>query len=117
MTAHDRLPGLTLALLFLGGVVVGIADGSGVDEHIGPLKCHQTGCLGVPLVPADHHAQTAHAGVDRMETEVAGGEVEFLVVGGVVGDVHLAVDARYRTVALKDDGGIVVESWRTTLEE
>ena len=31
MTTHHRLPGSALALLFLCGVVGGIADGSGVD--------------------------------------------------------------------------------------
>ena len=117
MTPHDRLPSLTLALLFLGRVVVGIADGRRVDEHVSPLERHQASRLGVPLIPADHHPQPTDAGVDGMEAEVARREVELLVVGRVVGDVHLPVDARYRPVAFEDDGRVVIETGSAPLEE
>ena len=117
MATHDRLPGATLTLLLLGRVLGGIADGSGVDEQLGTLKGHETRCLGVPLVPADEHAQATDTGLDGVETEVAGGEVELLVVARVVGDVHLTVLARYGAVALDDDSRVMVEAGGTTLEE
>ena len=52
-----------------------------------------------------------------MEAEVAGREVELLVVGRVVGDVHLAVHAADGAVGLEDDCRVVVETCRATLEE
>ena len=52
-----------------------------------------------------------------METEVARGKVELLVVGGIVGDMHLAVDACYLSVALEHDGSVVVQTWCALLEE
>ena len=51
------------------------------------------------------------------EAEVAGGEVKLLVVEGVVGDVHLAVDVGDAAVALDGDGGVVVEAGGSALEE
>ena len=117
VAAHDGLPGAPLALLLVGSVLGGIADGSGVDEQVGTLKSHEAGCLGVPLVPADEHAQPAYARLYGVEAEVAGGEVELLVVARVVGYVHLAVAAGYGAVALDDHGGVVVESGGAALEE
>lgn len=52
-----------------------------------------------------------------METEVAGGEIELLVVAGVVGDMHLTVFASYRSVAVEDYGCVVVQTGGTLLEE
>ena len=52
-----------------------------------------------------------------METEVARGEVELLVVGRIIGDVHLAMDAGYAAVAFEDNGSVVVKPRCTTLEE
>ena len=52
-----------------------------------------------------------------LEAEVAGGEVELLVVEGVVGDVHLAIDVGDAAVLLDGDGGVVVEAGGAALEE
>ena len=114
---QGRLPRAALTLLFGGDVATLITDGGGVDEEFCTTECHEASTLGIPLIPADLYAETADAGVDGFETEVAGGEVEFLVVGGVVGNVHLAVFARDGTVALKDYGGVVVEARCAALEE
>ncbi len=51
------------------------------------------------------------------EAEVAGGEVELLVVEGVVGDVHLAVGVGDGAVFFDGDGGVVVEAGGSALEE
>ena len=63
------------------------------------------------------YAEATDAGVDGFETEVARGEVELFVVGGIVGDVHLAIFAGDRAVALKDHGSVVVEPRCAALEE
>ena len=52
-----------------------------------------------------------------METEVARGEVEFLIIGRVVGNVHLAILASNGAVAFDDNGCVVVESCGTSFEE
>ena len=117
MTTHYGGPRLTLTLLFVGGVVRVEAYCRRIDKQLGTLKCHKTCCLGVPLVPAYKDAKTSYAGVNGLETEVARGEVELLVVGRIVGDMHLTILAGNATIALKDDSGIMVQSCSTTLEE
>ena len=52
-----------------------------------------------------------------MEAEVAGREVELLVVGRVVGDVHLAMYAGNATVGVEDDCCVVVKPGCATLEK
>ena len=48
--------------------------------------------FGIPLVPADEHADLAVARVEGVKAEVAGGEVVLLEIERIVGDVHLAVE-------------------------
>ena len=117
VTALHCRPRFALTRLLFGRVAAFIADGGGIDEEFGATKCHKARAFGVPLIPTYLHAETTYAGVDGLEAEIAGGEVEFLVVGGVVGNVHLAIFARDGTVALKDYGGVVVEARCAALEE
>ena len=117
MASHHGSPRLALALLLLLGIIGGIADGGRIDEHFGSLQRHQTGCFGIPLVPANQHAELAYRGLDRVETEVARSEIEFLVVGGIVGDVHLAVFSGYASILLHHYRRIVVEPRSAALEE
>ena len=117
MTPLHCRPCLALTCLLFGRVAALITDGGGIDEEFGAAKCHEARAFGVPLIPTYLHAETTYAGVDGFETEVAGGEVEFLVVGGVVGNVHLAIFAGDRAVAFKDHGSVVVEARCAALEE
>ncbi len=61
------------------------------------------------------------AGGNRAEAEVAGGEVELLVVERVVGDVHLAVDAGDMVGrgagGIEHCDGVVIEAWGAALKE
>ena len=98
MATHDGCPCLTLALFLLVRITAFIADGSGIDKHFCSLQSHQPGCLRIPLVPADKHAQPSHTRVDRMKTEVTRCEVELFIVGRIIRDVHLPVLACYATV-------------------
>ena len=52
-----------------------------------------------------------------METEIARGEVELLVIGWIIGDVHLAIDACDGAIFLKHHCCIVVQACCTTLKE
>src|SRR5207247_996667 len=69
------------------------ADRRRIEEHARALEGGEPGGLGIPLIPADQGSDAAGPRVDRLEPEVAGSEVELLVVGRVVRDVHLAVQA------------------------
>src|SRR2546422_795800 len=50
------------------------------------------------------------------EAQVPGREVELLVVGRIVGDVHLAVDPQHAPVGVDNGGAVVVEAGGTALE-
>ena len=52
-----------------------------------------------------------------METQVARGEVELLIIGRVIRNVHLAVFACYAAILLQNDCGVVVQTGSTTLEQ
>ena len=117
MTTLHSCPCLALALLLLLCVVGCIANGSRINKEFGSLQSHKSCCLWIPLVPANKHSKLAYACLDWMETKVAGCEIELLVVSRIVGDVHLAVFAGYRSVALYHYSRVVVETWSTTLEE
>src|SRR5205823_7260186 len=75
------------------GVLLGRmpADGRGIEQDGGTLQGGETSAFGIPLVPADQRADASHTRVERAEAQIAGREIELLVVRRVVGDVHLAV--------------------------
>ena len=115
--ALGGLPGVVLGgaeLVLFGGVPT---DGGGEEEDFGSAEGGEAGAFGVPLVPADESADGACGGLGGFEAEVAGGEVELLVVERVVGDVHLAVDVGDAAVVFDGDGGVVVEAGGAALEE
>src|SRR5947207_7582770 len=85
VAALDRSPRIELlraVLLLLGGMP---ADGGRIQEDICALQRRQAGSLRVPLIPTDHRADGADFGVKGAEAEVAGREIELLVVGWVIG--------------------------------
>ena len=93
------------------------ADGGGEEENLGSAEGGEAGAFGIPLVPADQGADGALGSLRGFEAEVAGGEVELLVVEGVVGDVHLAVDVGDGAVFFDGDGGVVIEAGGAAFEE
>ena len=92
-------------------------DGGGIEENLGPAHRRESSRLGVPLVPADEHADAAEAGVPGSESGVPWSEIEFFVEEGIVRDVHLPVDAQQGPVRIDDYGGIVVEAFGALFEE
>ena len=72
---------------------------------------------GIPLVPADQHADAAVARVEIGEAQIARREIELLVVERIVGDVHLAVDAQQRAVGVEHGGRVVIQPGGAALEE
>ena len=116
MRALDGLPRVAL-----GGAVALFfvrvpADRGRVEKDGGALQRGQARAFRVPLVPADERADAAGAGVEGLEPHVAGREVELLIEGRVVGDVHLAVEAD-AVGPVEDDGAVVVEAGRALFED
>ena len=95
MSALYGLPSSELTCFLLVGIRAFPTDGSRVDEQFCALQSHETRSFRIPLIPAHLHAQHTHARRDRVEAEVAWSEVELLVIGRVIGDVHLAIFACY----------------------
>ena len=93
MGALDGFPGAVL-LGAVSGLFAGMpADGRGIEKNLRALHGRQPRGFGIPLVPADQHANLGISGRPCFEAEVAGREIKFLVVKRVVGNVHLAIDA------------------------
>src|SRR5881394_1777262 len=93
------------------------ADGRGIKENLRPLQRRETRAFGIPLVPANQHADLRVAGLPRFETEVAGREIKLFVVQRVVGNVHLAVDAEQRTVRVDDRRRVVIDTGGPLFEQ
>ena len=70
------------------------ADGRGIKQNVRAAQAGKPRAFRIPLVPADQHADAAVARVEIGKAQIARREIEFLVVERIVGDVHLAVDAR-----------------------
>ena len=101
-----------------GGFLLGEpTDGGRVEEDLRAAEGGEARGLGVPLVPANEHADVAVRGPPGAETQVAGGEVEFLLEARVLGDVHLAVLAEHGAVGVDDGRGVVVDFAAARLEE
>src|SRR5258706_303187 len=116
MTALDRAPGVQL-LRPVGRLLAGMpADRRGIEQHARALQGGEPCSLRVPLVPADQGPDLADLGVEGLESEVTGREVELLVVRRVVGDVHLAIEPGYRAIAVNDDRTVVIQPGSPLLE-
>src|SRR5947207_242539 len=93
------------------------ADGGGVEEDFSALERRKSCAFGIPLIPANQHADLSVLGLPASEARVTRREVEFLVIKRIVRDVHLAVDALERSVRIDDRRRIVVEAARALLKE
>src|SRR5207244_11204257 len=109
LAAVGRAPGIELlgpvARLFLRVP----ADRRRVEQHVGALERREARAFGIPLVPAHERPDPSHARVERAKAQVAGSEIELLVVGRIVVYVHLAVGTHHATVGVYYRGAVVVD--------
>ncbi len=117
MCALNGTPGVMLHGAELGFLVRMPADGGGIKENICALQRGQARAFGIPLVPADERSHAAILGVKCLEAEVAGREIELLVIKRIVRDVHLAIEALGAAIGVKNDGGVVIETARASLKD
>ena len=101
----------------MGRLLLGVpADRRRIEQHVGALQRSEACAFGIPLVPAHERPDPSHARVERTEAQVAGREIELLVVGRIVGDVHLAVGPHHAPVGVDHRGAVVVETRGAALE-
>ena len=93
------------------------ANRRGVEKHGRAPQRHQPRRLRIPLVPADERPDAPDARVESPKAEVARSEVELLVVGRIVRDVHLAIQAHHATVRVDDGGAVVIDAGGAALED
>ena len=93
------------------------ADGGRVENDFRALHGGEAGRLGIPLIPADEHADAPEFRIPGAEAGVAGGEVKLLVEKRIIRDVHLAVDAEHRAIGINDDRGVMIKSGGAFLEK
>ena len=117
MAALDGLPGFILLAVVLFALAYVPAYGGGEEKQLGTHEAGDAGGFGIPLVPADEYAEGSITCLEDFVSEVAGGEIEFLVVARVVGDMHFAVFAKIGAIGIDDGGGIVVEAFGSFLKE
>ena len=93
------------------------ADGRGIEKNIRAAQAREARAFGIPLVPADQHADPAVARVEVGEAQIAGREIKLLVVERIVGDVHLAVEAQQRAIGVEHRRRVVIKAGGAALEE
>src|SRR3989475_1289209 len=117
VAALDRLPGIELLrsiLLLLGGMP---ADRGGIEKDVCALQCGEPGAFRIPLVPANERANRTDLRVERAKAKIAGGEIELLVIRGIIRDVHLPVDTFDLPIGVDDGRGVVIQAGRAALEQ
>src|SRR5262245_26949752 len=113
----DRLPRVELLRTVLSLLRGMPSDRRRIKKNVRALECGQARAFGIPLIPAYERADGADFGVERAEAEVAGGEVELLVVRRIVGDMHLAVDAFDLAVGIDHGRRVVIQTGGAPLEQ
>src|SRR5690348_3039234 len=91
--ALDGPPGVLLRFPIFSFFVRMPTNGRWVKQNVGSLKSRQARALRIPLVPADQRSHATELRIERLEPKIAGSEVIFFVIQGIVRDVHLAVEA------------------------
>src|SRR5262249_47807088 len=100
-------------LRFLRGMP---ADRGRIKQDLRAAERREPGGFRIPLVPADQRRYATKRRVEIAETEIAGREIEFLVIQRIVGDVHLAIQSE--NVARRADNSrcVVIDAGGAALE-
>ena len=117
VAALHRAPGIVLGgpkgLLFARMP----ANRRGVKQNGCAAQRCQAGGFGIPLVPADERPDASHVRLEGPKTEVTGSEVELLIVGRIVRNVHLAIQTDHAPVCVDDGGAVVIHARSAPLED
>src|SRR3546814_11356957 len=84
-------PGQALARFFVLASAAVPTDGGGVEQHVSTGQRHQPGRFRVPLIPAHQYTEATDLGIDRVEAQIARGEIELFEKARIIRNVHLAI--------------------------
>src|SRR5262249_39891608 len=106
----------------LGGAELGLllrvpSDTGGIKNDLRSLERGQARAFGIPLIPANLHADTAVLCIEIRKSQVARREVKFFVVERVVRNMHLAVLAEEGSVGVKNRTGVVIHAGGSSFEK
>src|SRR5260370_12787456 len=101
VAALNRLPGVELRRAESRFFMRMPADAGGIENHVCAAESREARAFGIPLIPANLHANARVPGVEIRKAEIARREVKFFVVQRIVGNVHLAVFAEKRSVSIQ----------------
>src|SRR5262249_15753953 len=87
-----------------------------IEHHFRTTHCGDAGTVGIPLIPANLHADARVFGTEIRETEIAGREIEFFIVERIVGDVHFAIFPEEAAVGVENADAVVVDTGSSTLK-
>ena len=115
--ALNSFPGVELGGTEFGFFVRMPANAGGVKNDLRAAESGDAGTFGIPLIPADLHADFSVVRLEIGKTEITGSEIEFLVVERIVGNVHLAIFAEEGAVGIENGAGVVVDAGGAALEK
>src|SRR5437870_13206247 len=95
MASLNRAPGIMLRGSVLFFFVRMPSYGSRIKKNIRASKSSQSSALWIPLIPANQRTNSTSGGIECLESQITRSEIIFLVESGIVGNVHLSVDAQH----------------------
>src|SRR5437588_4153736 len=117
MRALNRLPRGMLRTAHLWLFIRQPADGGGIEKKLRSRQSSQARGFGKPLIPTNQRANLPILRFVRAKAEIAGGEIEFLVVERIVRYVHLAVLAGNLSIRVDYHRGVVIDAGSSFLED
>src|SRR5690242_7728800 len=116
VAALNRFPGIELRGAELRFFVRMPANACGIENYMRAPERGETRAFGIPLVPADLHANARVSRVEIWKSKIAWREIKFFVIQRIIGNVHLAVLPEERSVSVQNRDTVVVNAGCAALE-
>src|SRR4051812_33100633 len=113
----NRPPSVVLCIAPLGLLGRMPPDRGGIKDDARAFERRQACAFRIPLIPANQRADFSFARVESLVAEIAGREIELLVIKRIVRNVHLAIHAFERSVRIEDCGSVVVNAGRAFFKQ
>ncbi len=117
VTALNGAPGIELRRTELRLLVGMPANACRIKNGLCATERSEARAFGIPLVPADLHADARVLGVEIWEAQIARREIKLFVIQGIVGNVHLAIFSEKGSVGIQNGASVVVNARRAALEK
>src|SRR5260370_19620825 len=84
VAALNRFPGVELRRAESRFFIRMPADAGGIENHVCAAESREARAFGIPLIPANLHADARVPGVKIRKTEISGREIKYFVVQRIV---------------------------------